>query len=81
MPVYEYRCEKCGKVIELFQQRLNKRESLACPACGSTHLTKLISSPASVRMGDSSSKGTTCCGREERCDTPPCSTGGVCRRD
>jgi ubiquinone/menaquinone biosynthesis C-methylase UbiE len=25
--------------------------------------------------------GHTCCGREERCETPPCSDGGTCRRE
>ena len=25
-------------------------------------------------------KGKTCCGREERCDSPPCSDDGVCKR-
>jgi hypothetical protein len=32
-------------------------------------------------MGSSNPKGTTCCGMDERCDTPPCSSDGICKRD
>ncbi|MCK4352270.1 zinc ribbon domain-containing protein [candidate division WOR-3 bacterium] len=81
MPVYEYRCKKCGKVTEIFQKSLTSNEPAICSHCGSTNLMRLISAPTMVRVGDSSPKGTTCCGRTERCDTPPCSDDGVCRRD
>ncbi|TES94523.1 MAG: zinc ribbon domain-containing protein [Candidatus Cloacimonadota bacterium] len=79
MPVYDFKCKKCGKVIEFFLQKSD--ESIECPHCGSKKLVKLLSVPASIRMGDSATKGTTCCGRDERCDTPPCSETGTCGRD
>lgn len=81
MPIYEYRCEDCGKVSEILQRGPKQEEPLVCPNCGSSRMRKLMSSPASIIMGNSSPKGTTCCGREERCDTPLCSTDGTCRRD
>ncbi|HID92991.1 MAG TPA: zinc ribbon domain-containing protein [bacterium (Candidatus Stahlbacteria)] len=81
MPIYEYRCENCGQINEVFQKGLELEAPIACSNCGSIKLTKLISAPAMVKAEDSSIKGTTCCGRTERCDTPPCSTDGVCRRD
>ncbi|KPK75523.1 MAG: hypothetical protein AMJ89_04345 [candidate division Zixibacteria bacterium SM23_73] len=81
MPIYEYRCEDCGKVSEILQRGPKQEEPLVCPNCGSNRMRKLISSPASIIMGNSSAKGTTCCGREERCDTPPCSTDGTCLMD
>ena len=81
MPIYEYRCENCGKINEVFQKGLEPETPITCSNCGSANLTRLISIPAMVRVENSSSKGTTCCGRTERCDTPPCSTDGVCRRD
>ena len=83
MPVYEYKCESCGRVFEFFQQG---KETPICPDCGSINLTRLISTPARVGVVASTGvndapKGTTCCGKTERCDTPPCSTDNVCRRD
>jgi putative FmdB family regulatory protein len=43
MPLFEYRCETCGQRFE----KLHKAEDAAlpaCPACGGTAATKLISS-------------------------------------
>ena len=78
MPIYEYKCKGCGEISEVFVQ---KQDTLVeCPHCGSEEMEKLFSSSFMIRMG-SSSPGRTCCGREERCDSPPCSDGGgVCRR-
>jgi putative FmdB family regulatory protein len=81
MPIYEYECEGCGKVVEIFQKGFKPDEPIVCPNCGSDRLKKLLSAPVAVIRGDSSPKGATCCGREERCDIPPCSDDGVCRRD
>jgi len=81
MPIFDYKCEDCGKISEIFQRGVKQEDPLVCPYCGSSRMQKLISSPASIIMGNSSPEGTTCCGREERCDTPPCSTDGSCRRD
>lgn len=80
MPIYEYRCNECGKATEIFHKKFEPDESVICPHCGSENLKKLISPPARVIVGNST-KGTTCCGRTERCETPPCSTDGSCRRD
>jgi putative FmdB family regulatory protein len=78
MPIYDYRCRECGKVSEIFLRSLHS-EAIRCPACGSENLERLISSSYMIRM-EASAPGTTCCGRETRCDAPPCSTGDVCRR-
>jgi len=40
MPIYEYKCEDCGKVSEFFQQG---QETPVCPDCGSSRLARLIS--------------------------------------
>ena len=41
MPIYEYRCEKCGQVNEFIL--MGKEEQLQCKRCGSGQLTKLLS--------------------------------------
>jgi len=80
MPIYEYKCSNCGEIIEVFQ-KTSVQQNLNCQRCGSNHLEKIFSIPGSVRVAGSTAKGTTCCGRTERCDTPPCSVGEGCRRD
>jgi len=81
MPIYEYKCQDCGKVTEVFVRSIQKKIDISCPNCQSKNLQKIFSTPSAVRMGNPSLKGSTCCGRTERCETPPCSTDGTCRRD
>jgi putative FmdB family regulatory protein len=80
MPIYEYKCNECGKIQEVLHKSMRTVESVKCSDCGSEDLTRLISA-ANVSMGGASNKGLTCCGREERCSTPPCATDNTCRRD
>jgi putative FmdB family regulatory protein len=44
MPIYEYKCEACGKRMEKLQ-KLSDPPCKKCPHCGGA-LKKLISSPA-----------------------------------
>jgi putative FmdB family regulatory protein len=79
MPIYEYKCRECGKVSEIFLHSLNN-QNVQCPACGSYKLDKLLSASYTLKT-QSAAPGSTCCGREERCETPPCSLDNTCRRD
>jgi len=81
MPIYEYKCQECGKVIEVFVRSIHEKIDLSCPDCKSKNLKKIFSTPSAVMVGSSPNQGLTCCGKTERCDTPPCSDSGVCRRD
>jgi putative FmdB family regulatory protein len=81
MPIYEYKCQECGQVVEVFVRSAHSKIDLSCANCKSTNLQKIFSTPSMVNIGNSSTKGLTCCGQTERCETPPCSDGGVCRRD
>ena len=44
MPIFEYACKSCGKEFEALV--LPTTDAPKCPACASTELEKLISSPA-----------------------------------
>jgi putative FmdB family regulatory protein len=58
MPIYEYRCRKCGKIFEKIQKVNERGKSLKCPYCGGQKPEKVLSS-------FSSSKGeatTSSCG-------------------
>jgi putative FmdB family regulatory protein len=42
MPIYEYRCEACGHVLEALQ-KMSDAPLTDCPACSKPHLKKQIS--------------------------------------
>lgn len=79
MPIYEYQCKACGVVSE-FLINIDKDDVISCKSCGNLEMERVLS-PASFQVRSvGHTPGKTCCGREERCDTPPCSSGGSCRR-
>jgi putative FmdB family regulatory protein len=78
MPIYEYRCRDCNVTFEML---VRAGTAIACPHCGSSSLDKLLSAPVMLSGQTARQAGRTCCGREERCDTPPCSVGETCRRE
>jgi putative FmdB family regulatory protein len=48
MPLYEYRCEKCGHRFELWQRLGAGKEGVQCPKCGADQVTRLLSTFAST---------------------------------
>jgi len=71
MPIYEYRCGKCGQVNEFLI--LTKQEQVHCKQCGSEDLTKLLSAhntagSSSRRLPEPGAGG--CCGAPNSCGTP-----------
>jgi putative FmdB family regulatory protein len=88
MPIYEYLCENCGERVEVLIRpsagsgQGSGSGAPSCPQCGSPLLVeKLFSAPNVISQWGQPSGGRTCCGREERCAAPPCSTGETCGRD
>ncbi len=43
MPLYDYTCDKCGRLFELL---VMSATVVACPHCGSKRLKQLIGAPA-----------------------------------
>jgi len=80
MPIYEYQCKACDTVTE-FLVGVGEDTVISCPDCGSTDMEKVMSTASILNRAVERIPGRTCCGREERCDTPQCSTGETCRRD
>jgi putative FmdB family regulatory protein len=59
MPIYEYRCRKCGEVFERIQKvEKGGGESLHCPYCGGEKPEKVLSSFSSSK----GSGATSSCG-------------------
>jgi len=65
MPIYEYKCQKCGEAFEFLARGAEKPK---CPNCGSRRLKKLVSSFSAAGEkrtnlgGRSPAVGHCCCG-------------------
>lgn len=79
MPIYEYQCHTCGARVEMLVR--GAEDALRCPHCSAPLTHRLLSTPYISKGLTARQPGHTCCGRTERCDAPPCSTGDGCRHD
>jgi putative FmdB family regulatory protein len=52
MPIYEYRCDECGKKSSALLSSYSTPDP-ACPHCGKPALKRLVSTFATVSSGDS----------------------------
>jgi len=52
MPLFEYRCDKCGRRFSLLVGMTAAKTELRCPRCKSTKATKLISRIAPIARED-----------------------------
>ena len=64
VPIFEYRCNDCGKMVEMIQLPGHDQEKRC--SCGSTNLTKLISVPFLPSSVGKPANDTSCPG----CDSP-----------
>ena len=64
MPIFDYRCDDCGKFSEILVTLSDDQPQ--CRECGSTNLKKMISKPSSLSgrsvSGFPGPGDTTCCG-------------------
>lgn len=71
MPIYEYRCEKCGFVNEFLVRGM--QEQLSCKQCGGEDLKKLLSAhntSSNSARGSAEPGSGGCCGTPHSCGTP-----------
>ena len=73
MPIYEYKCQDCGKISEIITSVARKNKDITCKNCGSKNVIKTISAPAQVTIADKShapSNSQGCCGTTNPCENP-----------
>jgi len=71
MPIYEFKCQECGRVFDLLVFSGDEAE-MRCPDCGSAEISKLISAASHTvgRGGGQSQGGVT----TRTCDSGACGT-------
>jgi putative FmdB family regulatory protein len=52
MPLFEYRCDECGRRFTMLVGVTAEKAKLRCPKCGSLKATKLISRIARTSKGE-----------------------------
>lgn len=58
MPLYEYKCDSCGNVVEILESTVKNRAEGYCPNCeGERKFTKLFSLTAAPQSKDSDGLG------------------------
>ncbi|MDR1530255.1 MAG: zinc ribbon domain-containing protein [Burkholderiales bacterium] len=91
MPIYEYRCNECGRELEALQ-KMSEAPLTRCPSCGKETLVKLISAAGFQLKGngwyatDFRGKSTPCpaqaegsCDAVAKTDAPaPCAGNCAC---
>ncbi|MBI3006175.1 MAG: zinc ribbon domain-containing protein [Ignavibacteriales bacterium] len=71
MPIFDYRCNKCGGLYDVFHKVREVQEDVLCPSCGSHDYKKLMSL-TNVAVASTASK------RANACDMGDACCGGVC---
>ena len=67
MPLFEYRCNDCGKISEILV--FSSDETQKCKHCGSTNLEKMLSSFAVSMAPASSSQPVPACPAGSCCNS------------
>ncbi|MBN1392899.1 MAG: zinc ribbon domain-containing protein [Sedimentisphaerales bacterium] len=59
MPIFEYKCKKCGHITEFLEKTSNPRKHV-CEKCKSSDLQKLLSTFAAGRSSTTSQGNGSC---------------------
>jgi putative FmdB family regulatory protein len=52
MPIYEYRCQQCGKRVSVLTLRVSEEVNPECDRCGSKQLERLMSRFATMKSDE-----------------------------
>jgi putative FmdB family regulatory protein len=75
MPIFEYKCKKCGKQFEELVSG-DRNKAIPCPSCKSSETEKLMSAIGSISMGKSIGPCGSSCSSAASCATS--GGGGSC---
>jgi putative FmdB family regulatory protein len=58
MPIYEYRCQECGKKFEKLRRFSQSDDDILCPECGAEEIERILSAFATGGCGSGSGRFT-----------------------
>jgi putative FmdB family regulatory protein len=70
MPIFEFRCTKCGNVFEQILLKSEDRVEMKCPECKSDTLERVVSRASHVMARGS--------GEQPKITARSCGSGGSC---
>ncbi|MBU0987777.1 MAG: zinc ribbon domain-containing protein [Proteobacteria bacterium] len=76
MPIYEFKCLKCEKFIELLLLSSDEKIELKCPDCNSEELERVLST-SSYSMGAGSGTGSKVGSQTRACSGGSCTTWDI----
>lgn len=59
MPIFEFKCLKCGEPFEVLFRSPEDKAAIACPKCGSKRANRLLSTFAG-KIGNTTAGGAEC---------------------
>lgn len=62
MPMYEYRCQECGKLYEQLRRMSEADTNLECPHCGGKNVERQVSACSFSGFASSGSSSGGGCG-------------------
>ncbi|MDQ6705889.1 MAG: zinc ribbon domain-containing protein [Acidobacteriota bacterium] len=77
MPIYEYKCERCGTKFEKLVRRGSEAAELGCPTCGGKHLNQEYSTFAAHANSAPAKAPANAPG----CPSGMCGNPGMCGRN
>jgi putative FmdB family regulatory protein len=72
MPIYEFKCLKCGNVVEMLFKSSTEEIEMKCASCGSLSLERVISATNFSVSG--SSGGSKATSQSRTCGSGSCTT-------
>jgi putative FmdB family regulatory protein len=60
MPIFEYRCDKCGHTFDELETLAERDRPHTCPACGAGDAKRMFSVFATKGGGGGECSGTSC---------------------
>lgn len=76
MPIYEFKCSKCGEFFELLKMSSRDEEAIKCPKCGSDEFERVLST-TTYSMGDGSPQNRKMSVESRQCATGSCHTWNI----